>query len=72
MGFSVKLSEINRMSLFKHQFSNVVLIEDTVSKQTNVENRPKIFLKECQLVGGKPVGYLQSEAEGLNSILSPI
>ena len=41
-------------------FSTAVLIGDTVNKETNIVNEQKL------VVGGRPVGYLQSVQE-LNS-----
>ena len=46
-------------------FSTAVLIGDTVNKETNIVNEQKL-VKKPQLVGGRPVGYLQSVQE-LNS-----
>jgi len=45
--------------------STIVLIVDTVNKQTKITNRTEIC-EESQLVGGWPAGYLQSVDE-LNS-----
>ena len=45
-------------------FCTVVLIEDTVNKQTNIANLQKLVKKKKTiLVEGRPVGYLQGVKE---------